>query len=165
MGERVLRNPARAPARPGGFSRSSEGVASLLRRSLDHVAVEVPASYRHLLRALGPLTIAVDVDGVLFALRGGARLEVVAGPAGAAGARVTVPRTAILDLLDATLTLGEAVESGRIAVHGRLDDVVRAYDALIAYAHAAVRAPSVPSLLDELRAGAGQGAGHRSGAG
>jgi hypothetical protein len=137
----------------------AEPVASLLRRSLDHVAAEVPASYRHLLHELGPLTIAVDVDGEQFALRGGDRLEVVAGPAGAAGARVTVPRTAILDLLDATLTLGEAVESGRIAVHGRLDDVVRGHDTLIAYAHAAVRAPSVPSLLDELRAGAG----HRSG--
>ena len=36
-------------------------------------------------------------------------------------------------------------------VRGSLDDVLRAHDALLAYVHAAVRAPSVPGLVDELR--------------
>jgi hypothetical protein len=130
-------------------------VAGLLRRSLHHVAAEAPASHAHLLRELGPLVIELDVDGEVFALRGGPRLEVVDGPADGAGARLTLPRAAMLDVLDAAVGLGEAVESGRIAVRGRVDDVLRAHDTLVAYVHAAVRAPSVPGLLAELRAGAG----------
>jgi hypothetical protein len=133
----------------------AEPVVSLLRRSLDHLASEVPPSYRHLLHELGPLVIEVDVDGEVFALRGGPRLEVVNGRADGAGARITISRAAILEVLDAVVALPEAVRSGRVAVHGSLDDVVRAHDALIAYAHAAVRAPSVPGLLGELRTGSG----------
>ena len=84
---------------------------------------------------------------------GGQWLEVVAGPATAAGVRIAVGRRAILDVLDARVSLAEAVESDRIAVQGSLDDVLCAHDALIAYLHAAVRAPSVPGLSAELRAG------------
>ena len=62
---------------------------------------------------------------------------------------------AVLDVLDAELSLSEAVETGRVDVHGSLDDVVHAHDALLAYAHAAVRAPSVPGLVDGLRCGGG----------
>ena len=36
---------------------------------------------------------------------------------------------------------------------GTLDDVQRAHDALLAYVHASVRAPSQPGLLAALRAG------------
>jgi hypothetical protein len=128
-------------------------VASLLRRSLDCVASDVPAGYARLLRELSALVIEVEVDGELFALHGGPRLEVVEGGASAAGARVALSRAAILDVLDAEVALAEAVESGRIRVHGSLDDVLRAHDALIAYAHAAVRAPTNAGLLAELRAG------------
>ncbi|MGH4009207.1 MAG: hypothetical protein ACRDTH_13810 [Pseudonocardiaceae bacterium] len=134
----------------------ADTVALLLRRSLAHLASEVPASYRHLQHVLGPLVIELDVDGELFALRGGPRLEVVEGTAPMAGARITIPRAAIIDVLDARVALAEAVESNRIAVRGSLDDVLRAHDTLIAYAHAAVRAPSAPGLLAELRTGTEQ---------
>jgi hypothetical protein len=133
----------------------AETVASLLRRSLDHLASEVPDSYRHLVAELGPLVVEFDVDGELFSLRGGQRLEVTGGAASAPGARVATSRAAILDVLDAGIPLHEAVQAGRVDVRGSLDDVVRAHDALIAYAHAAVRAPSMPELLAELRDGSG----------
>ena len=96
---------------------------------------------------------ALDVDGERFALRAGPRVEVVDGPAPEAGARIAIPRTTVIDVLDAKVALAEAVESDRITVRGSLDDVLRAHDTLIAYTHAAVRAPSVPALLAELRAG------------
>ena len=130
----------------------ADPVSTLLRRSLAHVAVEVPASYRHLQRVLGALVIELAVDSERFALWGGPLLEVVAGPSAAAGVRIAVGRTVILDVLDARVSLAEAVESDRIAVQGSLDDVLRAYDTLIAYLHAAVRAPSVPALAARLRA-------------
>ena len=69
-----------------------------------------------------------------------------------AGARIVTSRVAILDLLDARVGLGEAVEAGSVAVRGSLDDVQRAHDTLLAYVHAAVRASTQPALLSELRA-------------
>jgi hypothetical protein len=131
----------------------AEPVSALLRRSLAHMAVEVPASCRHLQHVLGTLVIELDVDGELFALRGGPPLHVVAGAALVPCVRITVGRAAILDLLDARVSLAEAVESERIVVLGSLDDVLCAHDALIAYIHAAVRAPFAPALSAELRAG------------
>ncbi|HEX3732791.1 MAG TPA: SCP-2 sterol transfer family protein [Mycobacteriales bacterium] len=131
----------------------AEQVSSLLRRSIGHLEDEVPASYRHMLEALGPLVVEVDVDGEVFALSGGRRVDVTDGPAAASSARVSSSRGTILDLVDARFSLDEAVEAGVVNVHGSLDDILRAHDALLAYVHAAVRAPSHPELLAALRAG------------
>jgi hypothetical protein len=128
-------------------------VASLLRRSLDHLAAEVPSSYRRVVVELGSLVVEVVADGEVFSVRADLdRLEVVDGATRAAGARIDTSRATIVDVIDAEMTLAEAVESGRLTALGSLDDILRAYDALIAYANAAVRAPSVPGLLDALRA-------------
>ncbi|BDE13389.1 MULTISPECIES: SCP-2 sterol transfer family protein [Mycobacterium] len=132
----------------------AERVSSLLRRSVEHLENEVPDSYRLLVSELGPLVVQIDVDGEVFTLRGGDRLRVSEGAAQPGDARIATSRVAILDLLDARVGLGEAVEAGAVCVHGSLDDVQRAHDSLRAYVHAAVRAPSLPVLLTELRAGA-----------
>src|SRR5262245_40761535 len=116
----------------------AERVSSLLRRSVEHLAEEVPDSYRLVLDELGPLVVELDGEG--FALRGGQRLDVLDGAAGTPGARITTSRAAILDVLDARVGLEEAVESGTVGVRGSLDDVLRAHDTLLAYVHAAVRA-------------------------
>ena len=132
----------------------AEQVSSLLRRSAGHLEDEVPDSYHLVLETLGPLVVEVDVDGELFSLRGGRRLEVADGAAAVAGARIATSRTAILDLLDARVGLDEAVQAGTVGVRGSVDDVLRAHDTLLAYVHAAVRAPSQPALLAALRTGA-----------
>lgn len=131
----------------------AEQVSSLLRRSVRYLEDEVPDSYRLVLEALGPLVVEVDVDGELFSLRGGRRLEVSDGAAGMAGAQIATSRAAILDLLDARVGLDEAVQADTLSVRGSLDGVLRAHDTLLAYVHAAVRAPSQPGLLAALRVG------------
>lgn len=131
----------------------ADQVSSLLRCSVGHLEVEVPDSYRVVLDTLGPLEVELDVDGERFSLRGDGRLEVFDGEAGTAGARITTSRAAILDVLDARVGLADAVEEGRVCVHGSLDDILRAHDTLLAYVHAAVRAPSQPGLLAALREG------------
>ncbi len=131
----------------------AERISSVLRRSVEHLEHEVPASYRLLLAELGPMVVELDVDGEVFSLRGGDRLQVSDGAAEVAGARIVTSRVTILDVLDATVALGEAVEAGTVSVIGSLDDVQRAHNSLLAYVHAAVRAPSQPTLLSELRAG------------
>jgi hypothetical protein len=131
----------------------AERVSSLLRRSVERLECEVPDSYRVLVVALGPMVVELDVDGEVFSLRGGDRLRVSDSAAQLPGARIVTSRVAILDLVDARVGLGEAVEAGSVSVHGCLDDVQRAHDSLLSYVHAAVRAPSQPTLLSELRAG------------
>jgi hypothetical protein len=131
----------------------AERISSLLRRSVDHLEHEVPDSYRLLVAELGPMVVELDVDGLVFSLRGGDRLRVSEGAADVAGARIVTSRVAILDVLDARVGLGEAVQAGTVSVRGSLDDVQRAHDSLLAYVHAAVRASSQPGLLSELRAG------------
>lgn len=129
-----------------------EDVAELLRRSLRRLRSEVPDSYRHLITALGPLVVEVTIDGEVFVLRADRHeLWVGDGAAPGAGTRIRTSLGTVLDVLDARLPMVEAVESGRLAVRGSLDDVLRAHDALIAYMHAAIRAPSAPGLLDALR--------------
>lgn len=131
----------------------ADRVSSLLRQSLAHLEDEVPDSYRRVLDQLGALVVELDVDGELFCLRGGRRLEVSDGPSNAVGAQIATTRTTILDVLDANVDLGEAVQAGAIQVRGCLDDILRAHDTLLAYVHAAVRAPSQPILLAKLRNG------------
>lgn len=140
-------------ARAYSSSSMAERVSSLLRRSVGHLEVEVPDSYRLVLDRLGPLEVELDVDGERFTLRGGHRLEVSDGESGTAGARVGASRAAILDVLDARVGLADAVDEGAVRVRGSLDDVLRAHDTLLAYVHAAVRAPSQPGLLAALREG------------
>jgi hypothetical protein len=131
----------------------AERVSSLLRRSVERLEREVPDSYRLLVAELGPMVVELNVDGEIFTLRGGDRLRVSDGAADTAGARITTSRVTILDVLDARVALGEAVEAGTVSVRGSLDDIQRAHDSLLAYVHAAVRASSQPTLLAELRSG------------
>jgi hypothetical protein len=131
----------------------ADQVSSLLRRSVEHLADEVPDSYGLLLEALGPLVVELDVDGEVFFLTGGHRLEVCDGAAPNAHTRVTTSRATVIDVVDAGVRLDEAVQAGTVGVRGSLDDVLRMHDALLAYVHAAVRAPSQPTLLCALRAG------------
>jgi hypothetical protein len=130
----------------------AERVSSLLRRSMEHLEHEVPDSYRLLVGELGPMVVELDVDGEVFSLCGGDRLQVCDGAADMAGARIVTSRGTILDVLDARVALGEAVEAGQVSVRGSLDEIQRAHDSLLAYVHAAVRASSQPGLLSELRA-------------
>jgi hypothetical protein len=131
----------------------AERVSSLLRRSVEHLEDEVPDSYRLLVAELGPMVVELDVDGEVFSLHGGTRLQVCDGAAEKSGVRIVTSRATILDVLDARVDLGEAVEEGTVSVRGSLDDVQRAHDSLLAYVHAAVRASTQPELLSELRAG------------
>ncbi|BBZ18378.1 SCP-2 sterol transfer family protein [Mycolicibacterium gadium] len=131
----------------------AERISSLLRRSVEYLEKEVPDSYRLLVAQLGPMVVELEVDGELFSLRGGDSLEVCDGAAEPGGVRIHTSRAVILDLVDARKGLADAVETGGVSVNGSLDDIERAHESLRAYVHAAVRAPSQPALLAELRAG------------
>ncbi|ORB28336.1 SCP-2 sterol transfer family protein [Mycolicibacterium parafortuitum] len=130
----------------------AESVSELLRRSVRQLETEVPDSYRHTLDALGPLAVALSVDGERFSLSGGDRLVVTDGEPADAAVSITTSRATMLDVLDAHVALTDAVEAGAVEVRGSLEHVLRAHDTLRAYVHAATRAPSHHGLLDALRA-------------
>ncbi len=129
----------------------AEPVSSLLRRSVEHLAEAVPASYRLMVDALGSLVVALEVDGERFSLIGGDRLTVtdVSVPADVS---IGTSRPVIVAVLDAEVSLQDAIDVGTVNVRGSLNDVVRTHDTLRAYVHAAARAPAQAELIDALRA-------------
>jgi hypothetical protein len=129
----------------------AEPVSSLLQRSVEHLSHEVPDSYRLTADTLGPVVVAVDVDGERFSMSGGDELTVAVGDTDAAHVRVATTRAAIVDVLDAVVGLADAVEAGTVKVSGPLDHVLRVHDTLLAYVHATVRAPAQAGLLETLR--------------
>ena len=136
----------------------ADTVAALLERSLRHVATEAPAGHARLSELLQLVVVEIAADDTPFVIGGPLKTLVRIGTVAQVDVRVTTDRAAIAAVIDGRITLAVAVESGRVAVTGRLDDVVRAHDALVAYVHAAVRAPSVPALLAALRPPKGSGA-------
>jgi hypothetical protein len=66
--------------------------------------------------------------------------------------RIECTLAAIVGVLDAQLTLAEAVESDAVRVRADLDRLVHLHDGLLAYVHGAVRCPGFPELLVRLRA-------------
>ncbi|TRW84750.1 SCP-2 sterol transfer family protein [Mycolicibacterium sp. 018/SC-01/001] len=130
----------------------AEPVSSLLRRSIDHLATEVPASHRAVVDALGPLVVLLAVDDERFSLSGGGD-ELTVGEETSAHVHIRTTRTTILEVVDANVLLADAIEQGAVDVLGDVDDVVRAHDTLVAFVHAAVRDPGQAHLLDGLRAG------------
>lgn len=130
-------------------------VADLLRRSLALLAAEVPDSHRRVHTELGPAVVEVTTDDETFTIRAdGPSIVVTDCPADTPGIRIGTTRGTILAVVDAESTLAEAVETDALTVRGSVDDVLRAHDALLAYAHAAARAPGTDGLLGALRAGA-----------
>jgi hypothetical protein len=60
-------------------------------------------------------------------------------------------RQTILDVIDARLTLYEAVLTDSIVLAGHIDDLVAFHDGLVTYIQGAIRCPSFPALLDHFR--------------
>ncbi len=97
----------------------AEQVSSLLRRSVEHLADEVPDSYRLVLDELGPMVVELDVDGELLLVCAAAADSRSQSVKRIRRARIATSRAAILDVLDAKVGLGEAVEAGTVACAAR----------------------------------------------
>ncbi len=64
---------------------------------------------------------------------------------------LTTTRRAILQVIDAQMTLTQAVLSDAILLKGQADDLAVFHDGLMTYVRGAVRCPSFPPLLDTFR--------------
>ena len=68
-------------------------------------------------------------------------------------AELVTSRNTILNVLDARLTLAEAVLSDAIVLKGHVNDLTAFHDGLMTYVRGAVRSPSFARLLDRFRIG------------
>ncbi len=130
--------------------------ADFLGSSLAILRGEQPAAYLAMSGALGDSTLDLEVGGERVGLLGAAS-EVRLGPSGHGGALVRSDRHTVLALIDGEVTLMEAIETDRIFLRGPLDELLRFHDALLWYLQGAVRARSMPPLLERYRSLDGEG--------
>jgi hypothetical protein len=118
---------------------------SFLLCSLDVLEREKPATFARLCNMLNGKELELVVDDTPVVLRFTPAVRVEPQPR-APHIRLLADRSAILDVIDG-LSLEDAIVAERITLAGSLDDLVSFHDALSAYLHGAVRAPSFPGLL------------------
>lgn len=125
--------------------------ARSLGRSLAALRSELPWIYARLCHELAPREVAITVDGERVSVAAGREeLAVLEAPRDPA-VRAVTSRRAILDLIDARLTLPQAVWDGHVELYGAVPDLAAFHDGLMIYLHGAVRAPSFPALLRSFR--------------
>jgi hypothetical protein len=130
-------------------------IAALLAESFELLAARLPQAHARMLALLRGSEIELVLDGERIRLRFGHGVELnnqnVDEPT-SSGPRIECSVATILAVLDARLTLPEAVESDALRVRADLDRLVFLHDGLLAYVHGAVRCPGFPELLVRLRA-------------
>jgi hypothetical protein len=130
-------------------------IAALLAESFDLLATGLPQAHARMLALLRGHVIELVIDGEPIRLRFEHGVELrgfeVDEPTSSCP-RIECSVATILAVLDARLTLAEAVESDALRVRADLDRLVALHDGLLAYVHGAVRCPGFPELLVRLRA-------------
>lgn len=131
-----------------------ESIAALLRDSLDRLAREAPRHRARLARALCPHRVEIAVDHErLWVVGDGEVLRVLSEPPEQGpSARIATSSATILAVLDAHVTLAEAVERGQLHVVAPLSELDALREALLVYVHGGVRTRSFAPLIDRLRA-------------
>jgi hypothetical protein len=123
----------------------------LVEESLRALASEAPAFYSRLGSALCGRRLHISGEGEAFALDFADGLVRSVTPDGSEDVHLTVDRRTILALVDAELTLEEALYQDRLVVRGNLTEVVDLFDGLLIYLRGGIRCPSFPRLLSDFR--------------
>ena len=131
---------------------SSESFTGFVHESLHLLQREVPAAHAAMCAPVAGRTVAIEADGEALSLRFGVDAARAADPASAADVRVRTSARAVLALADGECSLLEAVFGDQLVLQGTPEAVIAFHDALVAYLHGAVRAPSFPGLLRRFRA-------------
>jgi hypothetical protein len=123
---------------------------SFLRRSMQLLRDEQPAAYVAMCRQLAAHGVQLQVGSERVGLRF-ATVEVSFDDAVQPQICVRTSKAAVVGVLDAEMSLAEAVLNDKLVVIGALPDLVAFEEALSFYVHGAVRAPSFPLLWREYR--------------
>jgi hypothetical protein len=128
-------------------------LAAHLERSLAILAAEGPAQLAAMRARLGGRAVLIHIEGappVRLCLAGAApwvtRLD-------RGDVRVACAQAGVDRFVRGQLTLEEAIERDALRVRGPIDDVLAAFEALSAWLHGALRAPSFAGLRSSYLAG------------
>jgi hypothetical protein len=123
----------------------------LLRAALDALRREAPAHHDLLSGVLVTLPVNLDIDRERFGVRATSAGLTVALPSSSARVTIRTDLATAYALLDARLTVLDAVRSGAVDVRGSADDLSTAAGAFSTFLHGLVRCRSGPALLRDLR--------------
>lgn len=126
--------------------------ADFLARSLRILQREVPEAFARMAARLGDRGVRLSVDGRPCTLRFGAADFAIEDGEAPAQVEIVTRRGTILDLVDARLTLEDAIRSDRVFLRGPVDGVGRFHAALLSFLNGAMRASSMPEVLTDYRA-------------
>lgn len=139
--------------------RAGAGLAEYVAGSLRVLRAEMPGAYRLLCGMLAPREVLIVVDGEQVPLRFAASEARVLDRPQEPRVLARTSRRAILDVVDARMSLQEAVDAGVLLLEGTAEDLSRFHEGLLTYVRGAVRCPSFPSILDRFRAELPDGGG------
>jgi hypothetical protein len=125
--------------------------AEFLAESFDTLRTERPDAYAALCGCLAPHTVRLEIDGESVTLRFLPRRIEFMQELRAVDIDVCTTARAILAVINAELTLTEAVLADALQLRGTPDDLLVFHDGLAVYVHGAVRTPSFPALLRRFR--------------
>jgi hypothetical protein len=126
-------------------------MAAYVDRSLAILRRECPTAYLAVCGRLAFATVELRVDHELVRLAFRPRVAELRQELADPDVRLQTTRATILEVLDAKVTLEQAVRSGAVLLWGSSHDLARCNDALLDYVRGAVRCPSLPALLDRFR--------------
>jgi hypothetical protein len=123
----------------------------LLGAALDALRREAPAHRDLLCGTLAALAVNLHVDREALGVRAAAGGLAITEPAASARVTIRTDLATAYALLDARLTILEAVRTGRLDARGSAIDLAVAAEALSVFLHGLVRCPSGAVLLRDLR--------------
>ncbi len=128
-----------------------ERFGDFLFASFEALAREQPAIHARLCAQLAPRGVAIAVDDEIVAMRFDRHAVARGRSAGTTAIDVRTTRATVLALVDAELSLVDAVLADCLCLRGALPDLLAFHEGLTTYVHGAVRAPSFPALLAAYR--------------
>ena len=133
------------------FLPAEASVAAFIETSLEALQREFPSAYYRMCACITgrSVSLTIDQEPVTIVFEGGA-VRLVA-PLKEVNVSLSTSRQTILDVIDAKLTLQEAVDREAILLQGTVEDLAAFDDGLQMYVRGAVRCPSFPGLLDRFR--------------
>lgn len=126
-------------------------LAWFVAASLEALREECPEAFTLMCAQLAPRRARLVIEGETVTLAFAASEARLLKQSRRPSVQLTTTRQNILNVIDARLSLEEAVLADAIVLKGRPNDLSVFHAGLISYVRGAVRCPSFPPLLDRFR--------------
>jgi len=123
----------------------------LVRHSLERLEQECPPAHAALRHRLRDHCLWITIDGEQFSLAPVGRSLRLSPALPQATVELQTSRRTLLEVLEGSLPLLDAVLQGRLFLRGTAQALIEFHEALVIYMRGAVRCPSLPELLPILR--------------